>query len=88
MKIKEGYILDSIGEQKVAVSLTYSKDQFSGMVKLNSVGAFLWEKLSEEIEEEVLVQEVMKKYEVEEERARKDITVFLENLEKNGILER
>lgn len=88
MKIKEGYILDTIGDQKVAVSLNYSENQFSGMVKLNSVGAFLWEKLSKDTEEEALVQEVKKKYAVEEERARKDIAVFLKNLEDNGILER
>lgn len=88
MKIKEGYILDTIGDQKVAVSLNYAADQFSGMVKLNSVGAFLWEKLSQDISEDALVQAVVQKYDVSEETARKDIKVFVENLEKNGILEK
>lgn len=43
MKIKEGYILDTIGGQPVAVSISYGEDRFSGMVKLNAAGAFLLE---------------------------------------------
>ena len=57
MKIKEGYILDEIGDQKVAISLKCGENDFSEMIKLNEIGAFLWEKLSEEIEEEKLRSE-------------------------------
>ena len=88
MKIKDGYILDSIGEQKIAVSIDDSNDKFSGIIKLNSVGAFLWELLLEETEEESLVKALTERYEISEDVAAKDAAVFLEKLEKNGILER
>ena len=55
MIIKEGYILDEIGDQKVAISLKCGENDFSEMIKLNEIGAFLWEKMSEYIEEEKLV---------------------------------
>lgn len=88
MKIKEGYILDEIGDQKVAISLKCGENDFSGMIKLNEIGAFLWEKLSEDIEEEKLVEAVTEAYDIDSATARKDIRSFTENLEKNGILER
>lgn len=88
MKIKEGYILDSIGEQKVAISLEHSKDGFSGMIKLNPVAAFLWEQLSKETDEEALVKALTQKYDVDSKTAEKDIKAFVDKLEKNGILER
>ena len=65
MKIKEGYILDEIGDQKVAISLKCGENDFSEMIKLNEIGAFLWEKLSEEIEEEKLVEAVTEAYDID-----------------------
>ena len=88
MKIKEGYILDEIGDQKVAISLKCGENDFSEMIKLNEIGAFLWEKLSEDIEEEKLVEAVTEAYDIDSATARKDIRSFTETLEKNGILER
>ena len=88
MKIKEGYILDTIGEQKIAVSLDNAKDKFSGMIKLNEVAAFLWEQLSSDTDEETLVKALTQKYRVEEDTARKDVKKFVEKLDKNGILEK
>lgn len=88
MKIKDGYILDRIGEQKIAVSLDAANNNFSGVIKLNSVGAFLWELLSEGTTEEAMVQAVTEKYEIDAETAKKDIQKFVATLEQNKILER
>ena len=87
MKIKEEYILDEIGEQKVAISLGNEENRFSGMIKLNEISAFLWEKLSEGIEEDALVEAVTEVYDTDSATARKDIRSFTEKLEKMGILE-
>ena len=88
MKIKDGYILETIGDQKMVVSLDMTPDKFSGMIKLNNVAAFLWELLENEIDENAMLKAMTEKYDVSEELARKDLKVFLENLEKNGILEK
>ena len=41
-----------------------------------------------EIDEAAMLKAMTEKYDVSEELARKDLKVFLENLEKNGILEK
>lgn len=87
MKIKEGYILDTIGGQQVAVSISYAEDRFSGMVKLNAAGAYLWELLTQGCEEAGLVQALTEKYHIDAETAVKDVKVFLAKLEEKGILE-
>ena len=88
MKIKEGYILETIAGQKIAISLDMAQDKFSGMIKLNDVGAFLWELLENETEEKSLISALTETYEVPEEIAAKDVAAFLEKLEKSGILEK
>ena len=88
MKIKDGYILETIGEQKIAIALEVTPDKFSGMIKLNHVGAFLWELLMEDVEKDFLVKELTKKYDISDEIAGNDVKAFLDILEKNGILEK
>ena len=39
MKITDGFILDTVGGEYVAVSLDYSQEHFSGMIKLTGVSA-------------------------------------------------
>ena len=46
------------------------------MIKLNEIGAFLWEKLSEDIEEEKLVEAVTDAYDIDSATARKYIISF------------
>lgn len=87
MKIKDGYLLDAIGTQKVAIAIDQNDDRFSGIIKLNSVGAFIWEHLQEKIELDVLIQAIVEKYDITYEQAEKDAASFLKVLEKNGILE-
>lgn len=88
MKIKDGYIVDMIEDQKIAVSLEASADRFSGMIKLDPVAAFLWEQLSVDVDEETLLKAVTAKYDVDAEIAKRDIAAFVDKLEKKGILEK
>lgn len=88
MKIKDGYILDTIGGQQMAVALDAADDKFVGMIKLNEVGAFLWKNLQEDIEEEQLVEAVTNQYEVSVEKASADIKKFIATLAEKGILEK
>ena len=87
MKIKDGYILDTIAGQQVAIALDMADDQFVGMVKLNEVGAFLWQKLQREVTEDELVMFVTEQYEVDDAKARSDIQKFTTVLKEKGILE-
>lgn len=88
MKIKGEYVLDSIGGETLAVPLGTEEGKQIGIVRLNSVGAFLWELLEEGATEEALIQELTDSYDVECGVAKQDVKNFLTKLEAQGILER
>lgn len=88
MKIADGFILDTVGGEYVAISLDYSETRFSGMIKLTGVGAYLWELLLEDKNENELITAVTEKYSIDETTAARDIKRFLQQLRKNGILEK
>lgn len=88
MKIKGEYILDSIGDEKMAVPLNTAKSNQVGIIKLNTVGAFLWSLLEKDTEEDELVKALTDRYEVDRETAGRDVKAFLKKLEAQGILER
>lgn len=89
MKIKNGFVLEQVGTGYLAVAVGERARDFSGLVRMNSTGAFLWNLLAEtDMTREELLSKVMTEYEgVTEEQALKDITAFEEKLRENGIIE-
>ena len=84
MKIKGDYLLDTIGGEKMAVPITVND---GGLIRLNEVGAFLWEKLQGGTTEADLVKALTSEYDVKEEKATADVKKFLEKLRTKGLLE-
>lgn len=87
MKAKEGFITRKMGEQTIVVAIGKASKNFNGMVKLNSVGEYLWEKMQEDITEEKLVEALLEKYDVSNEQAKQDVAAFVQPLIKSGIVE-
>ena len=87
MKIKGDYLLDTIGGEKMAVPITVNDGGLAGLIRLNEVGAFLWEKLQGGTTEADLVQAMLTVYDVKEEKATADVKKFLEKLRTKGLLE-
>ncbi len=88
MKIKGEYVLDSIGDEKMAVPLNTAQSNQVGIIKLNAVGAFLWSLLEKDTKEEELVKALADNAEVDSETAGRDVKAFLNKLDAQGILER
>ena len=87
MKIKSGFVLEKVGGSYLACATGDVAGRFSGIVKMNDTGAFIWNKLVEGSELSELVECVASSYEVDAAIAEKDVTAFVENLKNNGILE-
>ena len=89
MKIKSGFVLEKVGTGYLAVAVGERAGDFSGLVRMNGTGAFLWELLSkEDMTREELLERVMSEYEgVTSEQALADITAFEIKLRENGIIE-
>ena len=85
-RIKKGFLLRRMGGSAVVVAVDEAAKSFKGVIKLNEVGAFLWERLNEGATVEQLVQAVTDAYDVEREQARANIESFLAKAKEGGLL--
>ena len=85
MKLKEGFLMRQVAGQAVVLPSGEELD-LNMMITLNDTGAFLWERLQEETNEDALVTALLAEYEVDEETARKAVVAFVQKLSDNGFL--
>ncbi len=87
MKIRDGFVVREIAGQCVVIALGSASKDFNGMIKLNSTGRFIWEKLSVGAELEDIVEAMMSEYDIDADIARRDAMAFIEKLQGADILE-
>ena len=87
MKIKEGFVVRKLGTQYVVVALSNEASQLNYLIKLNEIGAFMWEILTKkDTSKEELVKEVLNEYEASEEQVTNDVNEFISILKEKKIL--
>ena len=77
MKIKDGFELREIADNYVVIPTESRVVDFSSMIMLNEVSAFLWLQLLEDKSENDLLKAVLSEYDVDKETAASDIKVFI-----------
>lgn len=87
MKIKDNFMLRNVAGSYVVLPMGASSAKFSGMLKLNETGVFLWENLKKEISEDDLVNTMLSEYNVGADQAKEDVKEFLDTLRSAGVLE-
>ena len=88
MKIKSGFVIEAVGDGYLAVAVGERADEFTGLVRMNSTGAFLWKLIEEnDVSKEELLKKVLEEYEVDEALAKADIDKVERQLRDGGILE-
>lgn len=88
MKIKSGFVIEKVGDGYLAVAVGDRADEFSGLVRMNSTGAFLWEIVEKrDVTKEELVEAILREYDIDEATAKADIDRFEKSLREGGILE-
>ena len=85
MKLKEGFLLRQVAGQTVVLP-SGSELDLNMMITLNGTAAFLWERLTEETDEQALVDALLAEYDVDEATARRCVAAFVQKLESNGFL--
>ena len=86
MKRKQGFIVREVAGKNVAVAVGAASKEFHGMLTLNETGLFIWKQLDTDTTEEAIVSELIKVYEVDEERAKSDVHRVIEVLKNAGIV--
>ncbi|WP_027089893.1 PqqD family protein [Thomasclavelia saccharogumia] len=86
MKIKPGFIIRKLADNYVVVSVN-NQNEFQGMIQLNQTGAFIWQQLEAGKNEDEILSLMLEKYEISEEKAKEDITLFIEKLRKDNLID-
>ena len=87
MKIKEGFLVREVAGTHIVVATGARMKDFSGIIKLNETGVFLWEHMNKETDVQALTAALTEEYDVEAEQAQKDVENFIEALKKVDIIE-
>ncbi len=88
MKIKSGFVLHTVGGERVAVAVGERTTQFSGMIRLNETGAFMWRLLESGCTEPELQKALVKEYGISNELAEKAVKSFVSQLSNADVIEK
>ncbi len=87
MKIKDGFVLHTVGDENVVVAIGKMTTAFSGMIRLNSTGAFLFKLMEKECDEKSLISALIDKYGITEDMASEAVSSFVDKLKETGVLD-
>lgn len=87
MKLKDDLMIHKISDETLVVPTGSLSMEFQGIIRNNETAGFLMELLKTERTEEELVDEVLRVYEVDRERASRDVRRIVLLLEQEGLLQ-
>jgi len=87
VKAKSGFVLREVGEGTVLVPTGERVVDMNGMIVLNDTGKFIWERLDGSHTPEQIAAALGQADEVSSEAATGDVTEFVAELGRLGILE-
>ena len=86
MRIKDGFLLRETAGKYIVLPLG-GELALGSLITLNETGAFLWRLLENGASREELVEALLEEYDVDKERAEKDLDVLLAKMNAVGVLE-
>ena len=86
MRIKDGYMLRSIGGTYIVVPVAERVIEFKGMITLNEVSAKIWEFMAVDREYDEIVELVLSIFDTDIETVKRDLDALLKQMEDNGVL--
>lgn len=88
MKLKYNFIINEVADKMVAVAVGEDLDKFNGFIKMNDVGAQIFEILKNDVEFDEIVSLMMEKHpDATKEEAEETISGFIAGLKNSGIID-
>ncbi len=87
MRIVKEFILRNIAGECVLVPTGATTQEFNGLITLSDSAKFIWENLEKAESFEELVKMMLEEYEIDEETAKADARVFLNQLLVAGFVD-
>ncbi|MCQ2448899.1 MAG: PqqD family protein [Clostridia bacterium] len=85
MELKREFVLRNIADDWILVPVGKDAIDMNGLIVLNELGVFLWQKIPEAANEDDLLSAVLEEYDVTPDEARADIADFLKKLREMQI---
>lgn len=86
MKIREGFVIREIGGEILGVATGRAAEDFHGMLVLNETAREIWKGLETGKSEADILEQIVERYDVEEETAKRDMKNMIEKMKEAGIL--
>ena len=88
MKLKYNFVINEVADKMVAVAVGDDLEKFNGFIKMNDVGAQIFEILKNDVELDEIVNLMMAKHpDSTKEEAEETVSGFVNELKANGIIE-
>lgn len=87
MKIKDGFVLRTVGGVDVIVAVGKRTKEINGVMTLNKTGAFIVKGIFDGKTRENIIKEYSAEYEVDADTAENDYELFAEKLKEAGLTE-
>ena len=88
MKLKYDFVINEVAGKKVAVAVGDGLNNFNGFIKMNDIGAEIFEILKNDVTVDEIVKIMLEKHpDATEEEAIETITEFTNKLKEEGIIE-
>ncbi len=79
--LKKGFVTQKVGQK-----ITIFDGEKSVLYTFNPVATFIFERIKKGMDGEKIIAQVTKKYEITEEKARKDFEEFIKSLKEKKII--
>lgn len=87
MKLKYEFITNEIADKIVAVAVGEDLENFNGFVKMNDIGAYIFNMLKNDVTEDDIVAAMVKDYpDSTEAEIRETVSGFIAGLKENDLL--
>ena len=87
MKLKYNFVTNEVADKIVAVAVGEDLQQFNGFIKMNDIGAYIFNMLKNDVTEDEIVSAMQKDYEdATEEEIRETVGEFVGKLKEADVL--
>lgn len=87
MKLKYNFVTNEVADKIVAVAVGDDLQQFNGFIKMNDIGAYIFNMLKNDVTEDEIVSAMQKDYEdATEEEIRETVGEFVGKLKEADVL--
>lgn len=88
MKLKYNFVTNEVAEKIVAVAVGDDLEKFNGFIKMNDVGAYIFNMLKNDVTEDEIVEAMKKDFEdATEEEIREAVKEFTDKLSESDVIE-